>query len=361
VNWPWREPKPEGLLLRVALSPLAPVAWGYGLLASADRARYQRGLKRSRRVDAKVISIGSLLVGGSGKTPMASWLAERLHRRGHKVALLSRGYGATSLGRQPKATVTVVSDGRQLLSSPEHAGDEPFMLARETTGVPVVVSKDRGVAALRAIGAYGADVLILDDGFQHYRLQRDLDLVMFDAEFGTGNGNLLPRGPLREPLRGLQRAHAVGEVDGELPEAVTRAISRFAPEVFRFRAQRRPVSLRDLGATVAVLPDVLRGMRVGMIAGIARPESLRRTLTNLGAEVIAQRVFRDHHRYRARDFRGLGEQAPVWIATEKDAVKILPSWTPGLDLRVLAMRLAVAEEDALVEWIEERLGLGSEG
>lgn len=362
MNWPWRESEPEGVLTRVALSPLAVISWGYGLLAAADRARYLRGWKKRRRVDARVISVGSLVVGGSGKTPMASWLAECLHGRGHKVALLSRGYGAHASVSGGGASVTIVSDGVQVLTGPDRAGDEPFMLARQLAGVPVVVSKDRGVAALRAISAYGADVLILDDGFQHYRLRRDLDLVTFDAEFAVGNGHLLPRGPLRESLRGLRRADAIGEIDddgdGALPAAVTLAISRLAPEAFRFRAQRRPVALRDLAATVSVSPDVLRGMKVGIIAGVARPDSLRRSLRVLGAEVVAERVFRDHHRYRAKDFRGLGELASVWITTEKDAVKILPSWTAGVDLRVLAMRLVVAEHDELLDWIEARLGLG---
>lgn len=357
VNWPWRATEPEGAILRAALSPVAALSYGYGLLALADRTRYLRGWKQPRRVDARVISVGSLVVGGSGKTPMASWLAERLHRRGHKVTLLSRGYGRRPKTSEAPPSVTIVSDGRQILSGHELAGDEPFMMARQLAGVPVVVSKDRGIAALRAISAYGADVLILDDGFQHHGLARDLDLVTFDADFGTGNGHLLPRGPLRESLRGLGRSDAIGEVDGALPEVITQAITRFAPLAFRFRARRRPVSLRDLAATVAVSPEVLRGMKVGIIAGIARPESLRRTLRELGAEVIAERIFRDHHRYRARDFLGLAEQASVWVTTEKDAVKILPRWTVGADLRVLAMRLAVAEADALVEWIEARLGL----
>lgn len=352
MNWPWLGPQQESVLLRCALLPLSVVSWGYGLLARADRARYERGFRQRRRVDARVISVGSLVVGGSGKTPMASWLAERLHRRGHKVALLSRGYGGS-----PEQQVTIVSDGLRVLTGPDRAGDEPVLLAGQAAGVPVIVSRDRGVAALRAIAVYGAEILILDDGFQHHRLRRDLDLVTFDADFGVGNGHLLPRGPLREPLRGLQRAHAIIEIDAELPSKVAAAASIHAPEALRFRARRQAVSLRDLGATVAVAPEVLRGMQVAMIAGIARPESLRRTLRALGAEVIAERVFRDHHRYRARDLRGLSDEAPVWITTEKDAGKILPSWVGRADLRVLGIRLVIPEAEVLVDWIETRLGL----
>jgi tetraacyldisaccharide 4'-kinase len=201
--------------------------------------------------------------------------------------------------------------------------------------------------------------VILDDGFQHHRLQRDLDILTFDADFGIGNGHLLPRGPLRERLRGLRRAHGIIEIDGELPDPIAAASRIHAPHALRWRARRQPISLRDLGATVVVAPWVLRGMRVGMLAGIARPESLRRTLEESGAEIIAERVFRDHHRYRARDLRGLSEEAPIWITTEKDAAKILPSWVGNTDLRVLAIRLEIREAEALVDWVESELDLHS--
>jgi tetraacyldisaccharide 4'-kinase len=340
--------------VRCASSPLSVLSLGYGLLARADRASYASGLRARRRVAAQVISVGSLVVGGSGKTPTASWLAERLHRRGHNVALLSRGHGG-----KPGQSVTIVSDGQQVLAGPRQAGDEPVLLAAQAAGVPVIVSRDRGIAALRAIAVYGADVLILDDGFQHHRLQRDLDIVTLDANFGAGNGRLLPRGPLREPLRALQRAQVIMEIDGELSPQLAAASSYHAPNALRVRARRKPVSLRDLGATVSVTPEVLRGMQVGMIAGIARPESLRGTLQALGAEVIAERIFRDHHRYRARDLRGRLDGAPVWITTEKDAGKILPSWIGSADLRVLGIRLDVSEGEALVNWVESHLGLHS--
>jgi tetraacyldisaccharide 4'-kinase len=358
MNWPWQSPRRESIPVRAALLPLSAVSLGYRALVHADRALYARGLRLRRRVDARVISVGSLVVGGSGKTPMASWLAKRLHRRGHKVALLSRGYGG-----RPAQPVTIVSDGQRVLTGVNRAGDEPVLLAGQTAGVPVIVSRDRGLAALRAISVYGAEIVILDDGFQHHRLDRDLDLLTFETDFGFGNGHLLPRGPLREPLRGLRRAHAIIEIDEigqtqtERPSQVSASSALHAPEALRFRAHRRAVSLRDLKGTVAVAPEVLRGMRVAMIAGIAHPESLRRTLRALGAELIAERVFRDHHRYRARDFRGLADSAPVWITTEKDACKILPSWVGGADVRVLGAELVLPEEEVFIDWIEKRLAL----
>ncbi len=349
---PWRIAGRESWATRVALSPLAPLEFLYGLGAAADRVRYERGLARRRRVDAKVVSVGGLVVGGAGKTPLASWVAEQLHRRGSKVALLSRGYG-----RRTHQAVTIVSDGRVVLAGPEQAGDEPLMLAGQAAGVPVIVSQDRALAALRAISLSGAEVLVLDDGFQHYRLARDLDLVAIDAAFGFGNGHLLPRGALREGVRALGRANAIAEVGGSVCPEVEAQIAKHAPGALRFRAERRPVSLRALGGRFNVGPGILRGMKVGMVAGIARPQSLRTTLEGLGAQVIAERVFRDHHRYRARDLRGLAQQADVWITTEKDAGKILPGWVGTADVRVLGVRIAVPDANRVLDWIEEKLDL----
>jgi tetraacyldisaccharide 4'-kinase len=353
---PWQATADESGWAQLLALPLAPLAGLYRLGAWIDRGRYKVGLAKTRKVDARVVSVGSLVVGGSGKTPMASWLAEQLHRRGVKVALLSRGYGGRS-----KNAVTVVSDGSTIFARPDQAGDEPVMLAGQVAGVPVVVGKDRGLAALRAIALSSADVLVLDDGFQHYGLHRDLDIVTFDGAFGVGNGSVLPRGPLRESLSGLARVDAVGVLDDELPASLAKSIDALAPDAYRFGARRVAVSLRSLDASVCVSPNVLRGMKVGMMAGIARPASLRESLEALGAEVVAHRTFPDHHRYRQRDLRGLSEEAEVWITTEKDAGKILPSWARGpngnADVRVLGVRLSVNEPEAFMDWLASRLEL----
>jgi len=354
VKAAWRSVGDERPGTRLLRSPLSALAQLYGLCTAVDRERYALGLKARRAVDAKVVSVGGLVAGGSGKTPMSSWLAEQLHRRGHRVALLSRGHR----GRR-RERVTMVSDGRSLLVGPERAGDEPFVLAGQAVGVPVFVSKDRVLAALRAIAVSGAEILVLDDGFQHHQLARDLDLLTIDAVFGFGNGRLLPRGALREPVRALERVDAIAELDGALPEAVEAVVRKYAPDVFRFRAERRAVGLRALEGRLDFAPAILQGMRVGMIAGIARPESFRATLEGLGAEIVSERLFRDHHRYRARDLRGLSHEADIWITTEKDACKILPQWTGQTDVRVLGMRAVVVDANPVLDWIEARLDLGS--
>lgn len=339
----WFDERAPGWPLRLLLAPLVPVAWIYAAVA-----RLARRFGARRRLACRVVSVGNLSVGGSGKTPAAAWIAARLRERGHPVVIASRGYGRR--GREP---VTVVSDGRFVRAGPRDAGDEALLLAQHAPGVPVLVGRDRGVVGLRAISAFGADVLVLDDGFQHHRLARDVEIVAFDGA-GLGNGHVLPRGPLREPLAALRGADAVLVVDGPLPAADAERIRAAAPGASWFSARRNPVSLRPLAGGAGTPPATLRGVRVGLVAGIARPASLRRTLETLGAQVVAERVFPDHHRYRARDLADLAG-AGVWITTEKDAAKILPRWVAGAELRVLEIELEVDASGAFVDWLERTL------
>lgn len=346
----WLERRADTPAQRGILAPLVPVAWLYGALALLAREASERGLRPRRRLPLHVVSVGNLLVGGTGKTPFAAWLAQGLQRRGRKVVLASRGYGRR--GREP---VRVVSDGRFLRASAESAGDEPLWLAGHAAGVPVLVGRDRGVVGLRALSGFGAEVLVLDDGFQHHRLARDVDFVCFDGAFGLGNGWLLPRGPLREPLRALSRAHALAVVDGPLPPEDEARIRAAAPSAVHFAMRRRPSALRPLAGGAAASPEVLRGAVVGLLTGVARPQAVRRTLEALGARLVAERIFEDHHPYTSRDLAGLVDEAPLWITTEKDAVKLLPAWAGRADLRVLAQELEVEAADPLLDWLEARL------
>jgi tetraacyldisaccharide 4'-kinase len=349
----WLEARAESRVRRAALLPLSFVAGVYGGLASAHRGLYARGILRPRRFAGHVVSVGNLLVGGTGKTPIAAWIAAELHRRGRKVVLASRGSGGRG-----RALVDVVSDGRFVRGRAEVVGDEPMLLAAKAAGVPVLVGRDRGVVALRALSAFGAEVVVLDDGFQHHRLARDLELVTFDGSLGFGNRRLLPRGPLRESLSVLRHADAIGVVDGPLPEEDVALVDRYAPLALRFAAERVPTRLRRLDGLDGrgeSAPADLSGRDVGMLAGIARPESLRGTLEGLGARVVTERLFRDHHRYCERDVRTLASDAPLWVTTEKDAVKITPSWVGAADVRVLEIQMAVTDPEPLVDWIEGRL------
>jgi tetraacyldisaccharide 4'-kinase len=181
VRAAWLDADSGSLWEHWALLPLLPASWLYGAGAWFHRAVYRSGRRRPLRLPCRVVSVGNLVVGGAGKTPTAAWLAAGLQRRGHKVVLASRGYG-----RRGSKGVLVVSDGRFVRSHVAQAGDEPLVLAAHAPGVPVLVGRDRALVGWRALSAFGADVLVLDDGFQHHRLHRDVDLPCANrsARFG---------------------------------------------------------------------------------------------------------------------------------------------------------------------------------
>ena len=195
---------PAPFWVRAGLVPLWLASQGYRVAAGAHRAGYASGVRRRRRLPCPVVSIGNLTLGGTGKTPLTEWTAQWYQRQDWRVAVLSRGYGGASTD-QPQ----VVSAGDGPLTDWRTAGDEAYLLARRLPGVPVLVGRDRFASGLYACERFGAQVLVLDDGFQHHALHRDCDIVLIDASNPFGHGALLPRGTLREPLRALRRAQVV--------------------------------------------------------------------------------------------------------------------------------------------------------
>ena len=344
--WDEREPSLGG---RLALAPLSALSWLYGAGALLHRAWWEHGASRPVRLPCRVVSVGNLVVGGSGKTPVAAWVASGLAGRGWPVAIASRGYGGRGAG-----AVEIVSDGRFVHARAEVVGEEPMLLAGLAPGVPVLVGRRRDTVGRRAVSAFDAQVLVLDDGFQHHRLAKDVELVTFSGA-GLGCGAILPRGPLREPMRALSRAHALLVVDGPLPEADELRIARAAPFASRFTLLRRPAWTRPLAGGAREPATQLAGRRVGLVSGIARPAALRETLRSLGAHVVAERAFPDHHSYRRADLAGLAADAPLWITTEKDAGKLLPAWVAGAEVRVLVLATEFASGEAFLDWLEEKL------
>ena len=314
---------PEGTLRELALSPLAVAEALFAAGVQARTAARARGWLHATRVPGlRVISVGNVQVGGAGKTPVVRALAERLVARGQPVAILSRGYGRTS-------TEEVRVEGPPWPDA-ARAGDEPLMLARSLPAATIWVGTDRlRLAGLAA--RCGAAVALLDDGFQHWRLARDLDVVVIDEAVGLGNGHLLPRGPLREPAWALGRASLIWVRAAETPASVP-----WPERVPRVRARHGP---RDVVAPDGeVHPvDVLRGRRVVGFAGIGRPSAFRKTLEALGAEVVGFSGFADHHRFADDELRGLERQASAagaWlVTTEKDGVRC-PEGTPAHVLRL---------------------------
>ena len=337
---------------RIALLPLALLSqlWSFG--ARLHRAWYERGPGRAQKLQCAVISVGNIVQGGSGKTPTVALLANALRARGERVVIASRGYGGRSA--RAKNAVEVVSDGRRVRGRYETSGDEPMWLASRAPGVPVLVGRRRDAVGHFAVAAFDASVLLLDDGFQHHRLARDLNLLTFHGT-GLGNARVFPRGPLRENLRALARADAVLVVDGPLPARDAARIRRAAPSAEWFEVQRTPSRVCALTGGASRAAHTLKGRAVGVLSGVARPQAVRASVEKLGARVVAERAFADHHAYTARDLQGLGALAPLWITTEKDAGKIPPSFVRGFTLEVLALETQITDAPRFLAWLEERL------
>ena len=298
--------------------PLTPL---YATVVRARAAAYRRGWLRSYRLPAPVISVGNLSFGGTGKTPTVIGLVRELVRLGQRPAGLTRGYG-----RRGRDQVVVVGPEPGL--SVQQTGDEPMELARRLPGVPIVVDADRRQGGREALRR-GADILVLDDGFQHLRIARDLDLVLLDAGDPWGGNHLPPRGRLREPVSALARASAVlitklsVQPDEQLA-AVRSRVHREAGELPIFGARMRPVRVRSPEGWQPI--DVLAGRRVLAFAGLGRPADFARSLEDVGAEVVAKRFFPDHHDYSDDELRQLEAEAQqegaVLVTTGKDAVKL---------------------------------------
>ncbi len=355
----WFDERDASRPKRWILAPLAVLSWAYSVLVEVARALRGGPLLPAARLPCQVVSVGNLGVGGSGKTPLVAALALLAQRQGHRCAVASRGYGRRGRGAE------VASDGSGPRSSPDAIGDEPACLARQLHGVPVLVGRDRVRTGRLALTRFGTELLLLDDGFQHFRLARDLDLVAVDGAAGFGNGAVLPRGPLREPLCALRFADAVIVVDGPLDLRDAAYLDRWAPLAPRFAARRSPVALRRVGSGGRIgckAPATLAGQAVGMLCGIARPESFRETLRGLGVELRAERIFPDHHRYTARDLRDLVTPPRCWLVTEKDAVKLDPivavdpmSEGEAVEFWALTIELRFEAEAEFAAWLDGAL------
>ncbi len=319
----------------------APLSWLYGAFVSLRNRRYDRHPEASTQLPAVVVSVGNLTVGGSGKTPFVAALARELLARGERVAVLSRGYA-----RRSRSDFVLVSDGTRILASAEDSGDEPLELARGVRGLAVAVGPDRAAAGRKLLETLGSHVLVLDDGFQHRRLRRDLDLVCIDARESLERLRLLPWGRLREPLDALSRAHGVvwtrwseDRPNEELRDLVARA----APGVPSIRTRNRLAGFAPLDGSESLGADGFRGRPVGVLLGVARPE---RVLESIPAEIVFTAERRDHHWWDPAEVSALAVEAQrsgavSLLTTGKDAVKMAfaAEARTSLALPVYAIRL----------------------
>ncbi|MBV9927105.1 MAG: tetraacyldisaccharide 4'-kinase [Acidobacteria bacterium] len=305
---------------------LAPLGMLYGAVTRARLRLYRSGLLKSERVGVPVVSVGNLTAGGTGKTPLVEWVARALRREGLKTCVLTRGYGRADESRR-----VLASDGGRVLAGVEECGDEPRLLAERLLGVAAVVcDRDRVAAARWALEELGTEVFVLDDGFQHLRIARDLDIVTVDATAPWGGGHMLPRGRLREPASGLARAGCVVITRAELAEdleglrAEVARLSGGRAAVFASRV--RTLGLKSLSEADVKLESVRAGA-VGVFCAVGNPAALFEHLRRGGFEVCYTRAFRDHHAYAQADADAVSREASArgaraLLTTAKDAVKL---------------------------------------
>ena len=326
----------------------AALSAAYGAVATWRRRWYAGRPSRCVRLSQPVISVGNLRVGGTGKTPATACIARLLVERGERPVILSRGYAR----QHPSNDVTIVSDRSRVLADVAHAGDEPLLLARALPGVPVLVCADRYRAGLVAETQFGATVHLLDDGFQHVKLARDVDILLADATDLTDR--VLPGGRLREPLENASLAHGVIVPGVDLETAHSIAEQLGVADGFVMSRALGPAT--PLPGSASLAPDA----PVFAVAGIARPERFFDDLRAFGVKLTGTRVFPDHHQFTQRDIAVIVDHARETgaigvVVTEKDAVRLT-----GMDLSATAFAAVpllarIEPADAFASWLTERL------
>ena len=343
---------------RIGWAALTPFSLAFSLAVRTRNVSYDLGILPAVRVPLSVISIGNLTVGGTGKTPLTLWLAHTLQQHGHTVGIITRGYKGTATGP------TLVGRDGTPLATPVEVGDEAVMLARRFAGI-VIAGRDRVAAARFAHQHFALDVVILDDGFQHRRLHRDVEIVLLSAQ-GPTNTWLLPAGPFREPLTSMYRAHA-------LVLSKRTGIQEHSPSLFFARNTQHatPVFHADLVPTALIQASpqgqwleqplsILTGKRVMAVTAIANPQPFYSAIQERGAELVQVVEFPDHHSYTHSEWQKLVQQSSsvdALLTTEKDLVK-LEHFTPTIN-RLLALRVDLQLElaEAFLSAVEQRLHL----
>lgn len=319
---------------------------------------YRNRIFHDHPLGCLVVVVGNLTVGGTGKTPVVEKFARALHERGRKVAILSRGYkskappfwkkGWYALSHREEEPPRIVSDGQRLLLDSEVAGDEPFMLAKNLPGVVVLVDKNRVKAGAYAIKKFGCDTLVLDDGFQYLPLKGRLNLLLVDKTNPFGNGYLLPRGILREPIKHLKRASYVflTKSNGVRDEELETLIRTVNPGAELIECAHKPQYLQRVGNGERRPIADLKGRRIACFSGIATPESFERFLREGGATLVHVERFLDHYRFTADDLDDVYAAAETAgaefiVTTEKDAVRIPDAQGARCPLPLYYLRLEI--------------------
>ena len=342
---------------------LQSLSWLFSGIAQSRLWLYRHRIFHDQPLGCLVVVVGNLTVGGTGKTPVVEKFARALRDRGRRVAILSRGYKSKSqplwkklwyrFTHTDEPPPRIVSDGTDVLLDSEQAGDEPYLLAKNLPGVIVLVDKNRVKAGEFAIKQFGCDTLVLDDGFQYLPLKGSLNLLLVDKTNPFGNGHLLPRGILREPIKHLKRASYVflTKSNGQRDRELENLIATHNPAADIIECAHRPQYLRRFGVADGAAGAreelaFLKGRRVFAFSGIATPESFEKFLRDYGALLVGRERFLDHYRFDQEDISGLfelaqRERAECLVTTEKDAVRIAADLKCPLPLYYLRLEIEI--------------------
>lgn len=334
---------------------LRSVSCLYSAVIEIYRSLFQWGILRTVHLPCHVVSMGNLTMGGVGKTVATQSLARALAVNGKSVVIICYGFRANS--SEPCA---VVSDREHPILDPTEAGDEPSLLARSLPGIPVLIGKRRAVAGALAMERFQPDIILLDDGFQHWRLFRNRDLVLLDARRPLGNGRVFPAGPLRERPGSLNRADAViltrtRRASADEIEGTRRTLARLAPGCAIYETEHRVGEPYPLaGNSSYTSPELLRG--VLLVGGIGDNSAFFQSMQERNFTIKGTVAFPNHHRYSSEDVRAIldravdiGPECEAVITTEKDAVKLAPLWSYPLPLLVVPVQLSGISD---TEWLE---------
>lgn len=335
--------------------PFSPL---YSGIMKIREALYRKGIKRRYKLDVPVISVGNLTMGGTGKTPVVGFIAAFLQKKGLKPAIISRGYGGAAGNK-----VNVVSDGNEILLDAKAAGDEPCFLADNLPGVPVLTGIVRVLPCRHAIREFGCNVLILDDGFQHLSVQRDLDLVLFSAASLAGNSRVFPGGDLREPVSALKRCHAfliTGNTDTlkERSGHFAALLQERFPDKPVFFSSYEPVAAKSLQTNtlqpLATLPTPLSGF-----CGIAQPDLFTQSLQSQSITLSNFIPLKDHQPFTPSLIKKINHQAKqsgaaALITTEKDLVKLQSN---SFQLPCFGLKMAVRPDNSFEEFLDKKLSV----
>ncbi len=333
------------------LFPLHLLSFPYRVIVKGRTLFYSTGIWKSKSLPIPVISVGNITVGGTGKTPLVMEIARVLKQKGIPIAILSRGY-------KGKKTQGILASDVNTGLGPEEFGDEPFMMAKILKEIPILVGKDRFANALMALHMLNVRGFILDDGFQHLQLRRDLDIVLVDSKIGFGDHHLLPRGILREPLTHLRRAHILllTKVEGlEACNPIESEIRKVYPHVPIFHSHYEPLGLINPFDEWEGI-EALKGKKVLVLSGIANPESFLSLVRRCQVEVVREVTFPDHHSYTIRDIDLLKswlKGAERIVTTEKDMVKLNKWHLQELPIQALRIQIKIWEEEEFYKRVME--------